>query len=396
MSWTLERGSDAVLQLHMLPSRVPATVAPQIAFYFTDKAPTRVPFMLKLGVTTIDIRPGDRKYAVADQYVLPVDVEALTIYPHAHYLATEMKPFATLPDGSTRGLVWIKSWDFSWQDIYQYRDPVSLPRGTTVTMQYSYDNSEDNPHNVNHPPRRVVYGPHSSDEMGDLWLQVLPRSPGDLKLLARDYARRQLESGIAAAEQMVRSEPGNAGHHNFLGAEYLRAGRMAEALDQLRAAVRLRPRYAEAYNNLGLALQSSGRLAEAIVAYGTALEARPGDDRVHLNLANALSAGGRVDEAIRQFRQTLSLNPDSADAHNNLGILLGTRHLLDEAVAHFEQAVEINPDYADAHNNLAIALGARGEYDEGIRHARRALEIRPDYADAQNNLAVLLKSRNAR
>jgi tetratricopeptide (TPR) repeat protein len=395
MAWPLERGTDAVLQMHMLPSTRPVTVNPQIGFFFTDTPPSRVPFMLKLGVTTIDIRPGDQNYAVADRYALPVDVDALSIYPHAHYLATEMKAQATLPDGSTKSLLWIKQWDFSWQDVYQYRTPLFLPRGTTITMQYSYNNSESNPHNVNHPPKRVMYGPHSSDEMGDLWLQILPRNPADVSVLATDYARRQSAAGIAGAEHMVETAPRNAGHHNFLGAQYLRAGRVIEAIAQLRTALTLNPRYAEAYNNLGLALQSRGQLGEAIGAFKQAVQTKPGDDRVHLNLANALNATGRIEEAIQQFEETLRLNPDSADAHNNLGILLGSRRLLDDAIGHFEQAVAINPSYADAHNNLAIALGARGQYDEAIRHARRALEIRPDYADAQSNLDVLLKSKAA-
>ena len=395
MAWPLERGTDAVLQMHMLPTSAPVSVNPQIGFFFTDTPPSRVPFMLKLGVTTIDLRPGDQHYPIVDRYVLPVDVDALSVYPHAHYLATEMKASATLPDGSMKWLLWIKQWDFSWQDVYQYRAPVFLPRGTTITMQYSYNNSESNPHNVNHPPKRVVYGPHSSDEMGDLWLQVLPRNPADVNVLATDYARRQLEAGISGAEHMVETAPRNAGHRNFLGAQYLRAGRADEAIAQLRSALALNPRYAEAYNNLGIALQSRGQLGEAIRAFEKALQAKPDDDRVHLNLANALNATGRIDEAIQQFGDTLKLNPDSADAHNNLGILLGSRRLLDEAIGHFEQAVAINPNYADAHNNLAIALGARGQYDEGIRHARRALEIRPDYPDARSNLEVLLKSTGA-
>ena len=56
-----------------------------------------------------------------------------------------MKATATLPDGTTRPLIWIKEWDFNWQDEYRYVEPVYLPKGTAITMRYVYDNSSANP-----------------------------------------------------------------------------------------------------------------------------------------------------------------------------------------------------------------------------------------------------------
>ena len=71
---------------------------------------------------------------------------------------------ATLPDGTKRWLLWIKDWDFSWQDQYQYKVPVILPKGTRIEMTAHYDNSENNPFNPN-PNIEVRYGPQSTDEM---------------------------------------------------------------------------------------------------------------------------------------------------------------------------------------------------------------------------------------
>jgi len=42
-------------------------------------------------------------------------------------------------------------------------------------MRITYDNSDSNPRNPNHPPKRVRTGPRSEDEMGHVWLQVLPK-----------------------------------------------------------------------------------------------------------------------------------------------------------------------------------------------------------------------------
>lgn len=184
--------------------------------------------------------------------------------PHAHYLARDMKGFATLPDGTVKWLIWIKNWNFNWQDQYRYATPLFLPKGTVVTMQYTYDNSAGNVRNPHHPPRRVAYGPQSSDEMGDLWLQVLPRSSDDVRILVGDYVEREVRADIASGEMMVTLTPRDAGRRNFLAARYLQVGRVQEAIAHLEEALRLRPRYAEAHNNLGNALQSQGKLADCV------------------------------------------------------------------------------------------------------------------------------------
>src|SRR5204863_534756 len=78
----------------------------------------------------IDIPAGEKNYLVESSYVLPVDVEAVSILPHAHYLGHEMAGNATLPDGATRPLILIRNWDFNWQGDYRYAKPISLPKGT--------------------------------------------------------------------------------------------------------------------------------------------------------------------------------------------------------------------------------------------------------------------------
>jgi len=107
---------------------------------------------------------------------MPRDVELTAITPHAHLLAKEMKIDAHVPDGSVVPLIWIKDWDFNWQGSYQYAKPLTLPKGTVVEMEYTYDNSENNPRNPSHPPVRVRWGEQTTDEMALAFLTVvLPR-----------------------------------------------------------------------------------------------------------------------------------------------------------------------------------------------------------------------------
>ena len=69
----------------------------------------------------------------------------------------------------------IKDWDFRWQHVYREVTPIPLPKGTRLSMEYTYDNSAANSRNPQLPPARVFWGQRSQDEMGDLWFQLLAR-----------------------------------------------------------------------------------------------------------------------------------------------------------------------------------------------------------------------------
>ena len=78
----------------------------------------------------------------ADSYTLPVDVVVHTVQPHAHYVGRRFEGTATLPDGRIVPLIQIRDWNFNWQDVYHYRDPIALPAGTRIDMRIVYDNSD--------------------------------------------------------------------------------------------------------------------------------------------------------------------------------------------------------------------------------------------------------------
>jgi hypothetical protein len=254
MAWRLEPGSDLVVELHMMPTGKAEPVQISVGFFFADQPLSRLPYMLRLGRQDIDIPAGEREYVSMDTYVLPVDVEVVAVQPHAHDLAREIKGFARLPDGTTKWLLYIKDWDFNWQEVYYYSKPVALRRGTTLVMQYTYDNSAENVRNPNHPPRRVTFGQTTSSEMGDLWFQVVPRNAGDRAILDGDYAPKMLQQDIAGDEKMLEMNPGDARLHIDLAFCYLEAGRVADAIAHFEQAVRLEPGSSEARYHLGTAL----------------------------------------------------------------------------------------------------------------------------------------------
>src|SRR5204862_8296066 len=124
----------------------------------------------------------------------------------AHARAREMAGTATLPDGSVQQLILIKDWDFRWQQVYRYATPPQLPKGTIVSMRYTYDNSASNPRNPQ-PVARVTWGQRASDEMGDLWVQVLTADGRDLDALNRAFHPKMLAEDLVGCEARIRAEP---------------------------------------------------------------------------------------------------------------------------------------------------------------------------------------------
>jgi hypothetical protein len=198
----LPKGSDFVLQIHFHPSGKPEMERSQVAFYFAGKAPERnpvgvdVPTLFAFG-KSLDIAPGAKDYAIEDSLVLPVDLRVYSVAAHAHYLGKEMKATATLPDGSTKPLLWIQDWDFNWQDVYTYKQPVDLPRGTRIDVKIGYDNSTDNPRNPRNPPRRVKWGLQSQDEMGGVALLGTTNTKEDEQALMKYVGERVQSAGQA-------------------------------------------------------------------------------------------------------------------------------------------------------------------------------------------------------
>jgi hypothetical protein len=188
MAWRLEPGTDLVVQLHMRTSGEPQEVAAQVEFHFADEPPRRHPVVLVVSSLQIDIPAGATDYSVSNSFTLPVDVDVLSVYPHAHYLGKDLRATALLPNGREVPLIHIPDWDFNWQDDYRFAEPISLPAGTTILKEFTFDNSAGNPHNPVDPPKRVVYGSNSDDEMADLILQVLPRSQADRDALIQAQA----------------------------------------------------------------------------------------------------------------------------------------------------------------------------------------------------------------
>ena len=318
LAWAMETNTDLILQLHLQPIGKEELIAPEVALYFTDQPGTAIALKVPLDSFAIEIPAGATNHLVTDEFVLPVDVELRGVLPHAHYLGHSLKGYALLPDGSRRWLMAIKEWDFNWQGDYQFSTPLALPKGTKLVMEYTYDNSTNNPRNPHQPPRTVIYGSQTTDEMAELWLQIVMKSQDDLQAMNKALQPRFLKDGILANEALLRRNPNDARAHSELGFTLLMSGRPADGLIHLNTAIRLDPAYDEPHYFAGVAYRSLKRTDEARQEFETALQINPKHARAHGNLGLVLAQQGDIARAAEHFRAALLLNPEDEIARSML------------------------------------------------------------------------------
>jgi tetratricopeptide (TPR) repeat protein len=373
MPWRLEAGSDLVVQLHLQPTGKPETIQVSVGLFFTDDAPVRQPFGLRLGSETIDIPAGAPAYAIDDRYVLPVDAEVSAVQPHAHNLGRDMTARATRPDGTSIALITIHDWDFRWQDVYRYAKPIELPKGTTIAMRFTYDNSAANPRNPFQPPRRIVWGQNTTDEMGDLWVQLVPVRNEDAAILSADIAKKTRADDIAAYTRVLESDPRNPLRHDAVAMLLLQDGRPQEALPHFRESLRLNADSAPTHYNLGLALSMLRQYPEATREFEATVGLDPTHAEAHNNLGAMLHVAGRLDDAAKEYRRAIDLRPDNAEAHANLGRVLMLQGRMTDAAAAFDRALELKGDAVSALTGLAWIRATAG--DATLRRPGQAVAL---------------------
>ncbi len=179
VAFKLPASSRVVLQVHYHPHNgAPQPDKTEIGVYYAKKPPEKLLRIVPLINQHFTIPPGDANYRVTatlgDPYdvPLPVPVHLVLVAPHMHLLGRRMTVTATLPGGAKECLININDWDFNWQGQYRYAQSIALPVGTKLGLEAFYDNSANNFRNPNDPPKPVLWGERTTDEMCIAFLGV--------------------------------------------------------------------------------------------------------------------------------------------------------------------------------------------------------------------------------
>jgi tetratricopeptide (TPR) repeat protein len=421
MPWRLDPGNDLILNMHLKPSGKPETLDAVVGLYFTPDPPAKQPMLIDLERDdALDIPPGEANFVVEDSLTLPVDLEVLGAYPHAHYLGRDMQGWAILPNGEKKWLVWIRNWDIDRQAVYRYKEPVRLPKGTVLHMRYTYDNSSTNIHNPHSPPVRVHAGNRSEDEMAHLWFQVLPvnvqpGAPDPRLLLEETWMRDRLSKtpgdqvslynfaaalagegkfaeAVSAFEKELSQSPHDVRTLTALGAALEGAGDWQQAQQRFRSAIEAAGTDESSTCDPRFDLASSEfrhNQPEAAEEFRTEVASCPEDTEALTGLAQIEIEANQNTAAIQHLTAAIRVNPSLADAHEQLARAYAQGGDLQGALAELEKAAQLKPDDATIHSGLSQVLAATGSLQQAIDEQRTALKLLEDDADGWNNLGVL-------
>jgi Flp pilus assembly protein TadD len=139
---------------------------------------------------------------------------------------------------------------------------------------------------------------------------------------------------------------------------------------------------AERLAELGLEHHQAGRLVEARDAYRRALRADAGNLDAQMNLGVVLAQSGCQRSAPVELRRALQMAPRSALLQRNAGLMFFELGLWDDAVVAFETAATIDPRDPIPVASLAHLLRENGDAEKAAQLARRAIALAPTYAHA--------------
>lgn len=191
VGWKMPKRGVILLTIHFGPAGKDAESIDGVNFFFKSEPIQRTVKVISLGSGGIgqkDIDPPLMIFANdKSTHHLQVtnrneDISLLYVWPHMHQIGAEFKAYATTPT-DTIPLVHIPKWDFRWQELYRYRRPVVLRRGSVINIDGTYDNTAENPANPFNPPKLILStGDMRSDqEMLTLLLVYVPYQDDDEK-----------------------------------------------------------------------------------------------------------------------------------------------------------------------------------------------------------------------
>ncbi|MFL6216502.1 MAG: DUF3471 domain-containing protein [Blastocatellia bacterium] len=157
-------GSNVVIEMHYSKTTgKPEKDRTTVGLFFAKGTPDQV--IQSNGALNhyFRIPPGATNHEVTACYKFSNDALLYTLMPHMHRRGKDMKYDLVYPDGRRETLLAVK-YNFSWQSMYRFKEPLLVPRGSQLIVTAHYDNSERNKWNPD-PTKAVRWGDPTYDEM---------------------------------------------------------------------------------------------------------------------------------------------------------------------------------------------------------------------------------------
>lgn len=157
-------GTDLVLELHYAANGKPSTDRTKVGIVFAKGPPKENLGGFLVANTDFMIPRGAANHEVRATYTLTEPARMISLAPHMHLRGKDFEYTAKYPSGERETLLKVPRYDFNWQHTYTLAEPKHLPAGTVIECIAHFDNSPNNPPNLD-PKSEVRWGDQSWEEM---------------------------------------------------------------------------------------------------------------------------------------------------------------------------------------------------------------------------------------
>ncbi|MFO0844639.1 MAG: redoxin domain-containing protein [Gemmataceae bacterium] len=178
------KGAKLRIEMHYTPNGTAVTDRSSVGLTFAKRPPKYEMFMNEFANTAILVPPHDPHYRAEATLRLPADARLLSFVPHMHWRGKSFRYDITLPGGKRETILSVPRWDFNWQNVYRFDEPLRLPKGAKVHAVAHFDNSGNNPLNPA-PEKKVRFGLQTWDEMMVGWACYVWERPETAAELAK-------------------------------------------------------------------------------------------------------------------------------------------------------------------------------------------------------------------
>lgn len=170
------------------------------------------------------------------------------------------------------------------------------------------------------------------------------------------------------------------------GEQYLKEGKLSDALGDFRAASEICPDFADLHSTVASLNMKLSRFPDAEAEYRKAAEIDPDDAGHPYNLGVCLLKQSKSEAAIEALMKATSLDSGFEPALTNLGAAYLGKDQNEPARQILEKAIVADPESAPAHYNLGLSYERLDRRKDAERQYREALSADPKHEDAQKAL----------
>ena len=168
----IRKGSKLTFQMHYTPNGEATTDRSYVGLIFS-KTPVQRTALTGTAINARFVIPaGDANFEVRSSWTATDDVRIIDLMPHMHVRGKDFTYTAVFPDGHSEVVLQVSKYDFNWQLLYQFREPLFLPKGARLDCVAHFDNSARNKYNPD-PAKEVRWGDQTWEEMMIGWFDYV-------------------------------------------------------------------------------------------------------------------------------------------------------------------------------------------------------------------------------